>query len=825
MVSEAYRKTGRNFTFPGYQPSFPRNPAYQITHYKFNIEIDFNKKTLIGKSEFTFKLRKRVKEISLDAVDMEIKEVTLNGEKAFYTYDGRELNMEISKPSLKTLYKAEISYEVVEPRYGFHFVDEIPMVYTQGETIWNRHWLPIYDEPNMKFTTEAIIKVPKGWKAFSNGDLIEHRVEDDWEVWHYKNDFKIPSYLIALIAGDMYVEEEYVDDIKLEYIVPAIYSDRVKTTFKNTPDMIKFFNEWTGVKYPYRVYRQAAARNFLVGGMENLTLTIINDNYLMDEHSRKDFRVEGLLSHELAHQWFGDLVTCRDWSHIWINEGFATFFNNLYFRHWLGREEYIYMLVLDMDTYLAEYRSRYSRPPVYRVYKYPEEMFDRHVYQRGGLLLNMLMNLVGEDKFRRIVKLFLQRFRYSNADTEDFRKVVEEVTGENFEWFFETFFYNSGHPEIEVRYAYDRGEGGVKIDIEQKQGDDSPEVYKLPLDILMVFKDGSSKRVSYFLRDRKTSIFIPTGKRPAYVLVDPDLKLFMKITPRYGLDALENIVFNSQSTYWRILAARALGEEKSKKAVDILVKVILEDKFYGVAREAAKALGNIKTEYAKKMLIEVLGRDLDPRVKASVIEALGNYRGEEIGEALTHIVEDEEEAYSVRANAFLTMAKSRYSRVKEYLAKYIDTPSFSNIITAYILRAYGEIADEESYEIIKRYSGYDKPENIRRIAIEQLGNFPNNREVYKLLDEYVETGGERIRRSIVAACKKLFNSRALNILNKVIMLEKSGFVVKDAMLTKKNIEEALEKGEEYKKIKEQILKLEDEYRRLANRLDTLESRM
>ena len=825
MVSEAYRKTGRNFTFPGYQPTFPRNPEYQIIHYKFSLEIHFNSKTLKGAAEFTFKLKRKVGEISLDAVDMDIKEVTLNGEKAEYSYDGKELRIEIPRANTRTIYKAMVSYEVVEPKYGFHFVDEIPMVYTQGETIWNRHWLPIYDEPNMKFTTEAILKVPKGWKAFSNGDLVEHREEDEWEVWHYKNDFQIPSYLIAVIAGDMYVEEDYVDGVKLEYIVPREYSDRVKTTFKNTPDMIRFFNEWIGVKYPYKVYRQAAARNFLVGGMENLTLTIINDSYLMDEHSRKDFRVEGLLSHELVHQWFGDLVTCRDWSHIWINEGFATFFNNLYYRHWLGKDEYVYMLVLDMDSYLSEYKSRYSRPPVYRVYKYPEEMFDRHVYQRGGLLLNMLMNLVGEDRFRKIVKQFLLRFRYSNADTEDFRKIVEEVTGENYEWFFETFFYNSGHPEIEVKYMYSRKEGGVKIDIEQKQGEDAPEIYRLPIEILVVFRDGTKKRVVHTIRDRRTSIFIPTNKRPKYVLLDPDLKLFAKITPKYGIDALENIVLDSDSTYWRILAVRALGEEKSKKAVDILVKAVLEDPFYGVSREAAKSLGNIKTEYAKNKLLELLERDLEPRVKASVVEALGNYRGDEIGDALVKIVEDKDEAYSVRANAFLTMAKSKYSKAKEYLAKYIDTPSFSNIITAYILRAYGEIADDESYKVIKEYSGYGKPENIRRVAIEQLGNFPEKREVYKLLSEYIDTGGERIRRSIVAACKKLFNRKALDILNKVIALEKSGFVVKDAMLTKENIEKALEKGEEYKKIKEQITKLEDEYRRLANRLDTLETRV
>ena len=824
MVVEAYRKTGRDFTFPGYEPRFPRTPSYNIQHYRFMIEVHYNERYIVGEAEFTFKLNRRVDEITLDAVNMDIKRVLIDDMDIVYSYNGRELKLELPRKEAGHTYKVNVSYEVVEPRYGFHFVDEIPMIYTQGETIWNRYWLPIYDEPNMKFTTEGIIKVPRNWMAFSNGELIRRWEEGDWGIWHYKNEFRIPSYLIAVIAGEMYIQEEYIDGIKLEYIVPAIYRDRIETTFKNTPDIMRFFNEWIGIKYPYKVYRQAAARNFLVGGMENLTLTIINDNYLMDEHSRMDFRVEGLLSHELAHQWFGDLVTCRDWSHIWINEGFASFLHNLYYRHWLGNDEYIYMLILDMDTYLAEYRNRYSRPPVYRVYRYPEELFDRHVYQRGALILNMLMNLTGEKKFRRVVKTFLKKFRYSNADTEDFRKVLEEVTGENYEWFFETFFYNSGHPKIEVRYTYNRSEGGIVIDIEQKQGDDAPDIYKLPIEIEIKFLDGSNKRIKYRLDDRRTTLFISSTKKPKYVLIDPNLKLFAEITPKYGIDTYEHIILESDSTYWKVLSVRALGKEVSKRAVDILYHVILNERFYGIAREAAKSLGNIGIEYAKKKLLELTKIDLDPRVKASVVEALGNYRGEEIGEALIQIIEDESEGYSVRAAAFLSMAKSRYSRTKDYLKKYIDTPSYSNIITLYILRAYGEIADEESYHVIKEYTRYGKPENIRRGAIEQLGNFPDKIEVYKLLKEYAINDGERIRRSIVAACRKLLTPRCLEILDKIISMEESGFVAKEALLTKRLIEKSQERPEEFKNIKEKISEIEEKYRKLSNRIYMLEHR-
>ncbi len=823
MTVEAYRKKGKNFVFPGYEPKFPRNPDFNISHYKFKLKVYFNEKRIDGEATIYLSLRKKTSEIELDAVDMNIKKVLLNGIEMDFEYTGKTLKIPLKTSRFNNVLTVE--YEVVEPKYGFHFITEYPMVYTQGEAEWNRYWLPIYDEPNMKFTVESIIYVPRGWRAYSNGILISHVQEEDWEVWHYKTEHKIQSYLIAVIAGDLYVEEDEVDGIKLEYIVPKIYRDRVKTTFKNTPDMIKFFNRWLGVKYPYGVYRQAAARNFLVGGMENLTLTIINDRYLMDEHSRKDFRIEGLLSHELAHQWFGDLVTCRDWSHIWINEGFATFLNNIYYRHWLGNEEYIYMLFLDMDSYLSETRNKYSRPTVYRVYKYPEELFDRHVYQKGGLLLNMLMNLVGEDKFRKIVKRFLTRYKYRNADTEDFRKTVEEITGENFEWFFETFFYNAGHPVIEVKYEYDRKSKLVKVSVAQKQDEDFPEIYKIPVEIEIGYSQNRKKVFMVRLNDRMENFYFESPKPPKYVLIDPGFKLFAQIIPRYGLNVYRNILDESDSTYWKLLSVRQLGGEKSSQAVDILAEAIVKEKFYGIAREAAKSLGKIGTEYAKNKILDLISKDLDPRVKASLIEALNNFRGPSIGERLLKFIEDDNEAYSIRANSLYTLAKTGYPDAKKYLLKYIDAPSYADIITINVLKGLAEIGDEEAYEIIKKYSFPEIRENVRLTAIEQLGNFPDKKEVYKLLKDYVKQGGERIRRAVVSACKKLMNGDALEILDLIISHERSGFVVKDAMLTRKKIQEALEKGVEYRKLREKIEAVEDEYRKIHEKIEMLERKL
>jgi len=510
-----------------------------------------------------------------------------------------------------------VRYRVVEPRYGLYFIEDPPMVYTQGED----------------------------WRAFSNGVLLAAERRGGESIWRYSFEYPVPTYLIAFAAGRFSVFKEDYRGIRLEYIVAEGLEERVEPTFRMTRDMMRFFEEWLGVQYPYPVYRQVMVRDFVVGGMENVSITILNDATLMDEHSKKDFRVEDLLSHELAHQWFGDLVTCRDWSQIWINEGFATFLNLMYIRHWLGEDEYIHSLLGVMDSYLEETR-RYTRPTVYRVYKYPEELFDRHVYERGALILNMLMNILGEEVFRKAVKRFLNRYRFQNVDTEDLRKTFEEVSGEDLDWFFETFVYNAGHMELEVSVEPMEDQQMVRIDISQKQGEDMPEVYKVPVEVEAI-GDGWRIRRTYRLGKRDERIMMPVKKGLKYVLVDPGFKLMARIRPRYPLDMLGEILLGSDSTYWRLLAARAMGEKKGKKVVDLLVEAVTKSGFYGVAKEAALALGLEGSSYAKKMLRTLLEEDLHPRVRAAVVRSLGGYRDEGDAGLFIDILQDMGEAYGV----------------------------------------------------------------------------------------------------------------------------------------------------------------------------------
>lgn len=819
-----YSKVGRDFTFPEYDAVYPRDPRYKIYHYKLEIWIYPSEKKIVGNAELEVSSEYKIKYIELDAVDLNVNEVYIDGAKTEYDYDGEQLVIYFNKYLTRKRRVIRIGYSVKNPQYGIYFVEGEPLiVYSQGETEWHRYWMPIYDYPNMKFTTELIIHVPREWKAFANGRLIDTSVDGEWSNWHYLFDYPHSSYLIALAAGKLSVFKDKVNDIDLEYVVPEGREREVKTTFRNTPDMIRFFSEWTGVKYPYRIYRQVVVREFIVGGMENTSMTILTDRALLDEHARLDQWSEGLLSHELAHQWFGDLVTCKDWSHIWLNESFATLMADLYFRHWRGVDDYIYGIYNELRSYLNEYKEWYSRPIVYKVYKYSEELFDGHSYPKGAVILHMLMNLMGEDVFRKAIKVYLNRFKFKPVDTEDFRKVLEEVYGRSLEWFFDQFIYNSGHPVLKVRYSYDREEGLLKVTIKQEQGEDSLEVYKFPVDVEIVTKSGKKIRRSVWLDDKIVNVTFKLERKPLHVYIDPEFKVFAVLDPEYPVEDLIKIASESDYLYWRLLAIKRLGNNPSTSVADTLYNIIIKEEFYGLGREAAKILGSFKTGYALEKLLEALDKVSEPRIKSAILEALGEYRNERVGEKALNYLENKEEAYSVRALAVYAIGKSHYKDAVKIIKKYIDEPSYADIIRIYSLRGLGEYGGDEAYEILKKYSSKDYGQYVRMVAIEQLGNFPEKKkEVLELLKEYAYEKNRFVRRGVINACRKLAIPQVLPILDIIIYREKMGFVWKPARLVKKKLSEAMEKGIEYKKLREELEKIKEEARKLGEKLELLE---
>ncbi|MEM0382073.1 MAG: M1 family aminopeptidase [Nitrososphaerota archaeon] len=817
-----YFKPGRGFAYPEYTSKFHPNYDYRVKHLKLELWIDFEGEILRGVEEVEVEHNTGGGWVVFDACEMWIDSVRVDGGEAVWRYDGEKLRVKIGsgRGRIQVAYRAR-------PRKGFHFVkpdkanpERMPQAWSQGETEYNRFWLPLVDHPSQKHTSEVIAYVPPGYVAVSNGDLVSRGSRDGWDYWHWKMDKPHSPYLISIAAG---VFEEYGEDfngVKLSYYVPPGYGRVYRLSFEKTPKILDFFSKYLDYPYPYGKYAQVTVHEFIFGGMENTTATTLIDLTLHDEKAHIDFSSDPLIAHEAAHQWFGDLVTCRDWPHIWLNESFATFLENLFVRHDKGEDEFVYELIRDMDAYLAEYRDYYARPIVTRVYKYAAELFDAHTYPKGGVILNMLRALLGEETFRRGLNLFLKRYAYSVADTEDFRKVMEEVSGRSLEEFFEQFFYNAGHPAVRVEEEWKESSKQLVLRFKQTQGDDSLPVYHVNIPVLVKTRSGE-KAFTVELTEREATHVISLEEEPENVCIDPRFEVFKTLELARGVEKHVKVLESDEHVYCRVLAARALGRLGGAKAVEALKKCVVGDGFWGVSAEAARALGEIRSEGAKKALLEALEVVTNAKIRRPICEALGNYRGREVAEALSRVLSNNEESYYVRQAAAISLGRTREEGVHDILLKHIDTPSHASAITAGVLRGLAELGGEEALKIILKYSEDDRPSTVRAAAVASLGKFPGRREVVEALRRYSRDPSLRVRRSVVAACRELLSGEVLGILEDIAQNDAYEMVRRVARDAAERVRKSLERGVEYKELREELERIKEENRKLVERVSIL----
>ena len=329
-------------------------------------------------------------------------------------------------------------------------------IWSQGETTYNHYWFPCFDHPNDFATSEMIATVEKPLMVISNGRLLETRDNRDaTRTFHWKMEQPHASYLTSIVVGEYVpVEEKYQGIPIISYVYPNEVKEGRVTTARLL-EMVKFYSEKTGIKYPYAKYAQTMARDF-GGGMENITATTQTDQMIHDARFELDGDSDGLQSHELAHQWFGDYLTCRSWGDLWLNESFATYFQALWDEHRLGRDDFLYLDVKgNQDAYYTAWRNNLRRPIVTNNYRNPDSVFDTYAYPRGGAVLHMLRMTLGDEAWWRAINYYLRKYPHQPVQTEQFRIAIEESTGQPMDWFFEQWLYKMGHPVFRVTKNYD----------------------------------------------------------------------------------------------------------------------------------------------------------------------------------------------------------------------------------------------------------------------------------------------------------------------------------------------------------------------------------
>ncbi len=389
-----------------YAPDMP----FQVKHLKLVVEVDPAAKTLKGVCHTTLEpVSKPVSEVFFEAEDLVISRASIAGAAEALTFEHMDkgYKVQLSKAvNPGETVEIALDYQVVEPKSGIYFTGpeknyaEPYQVWTQGQDEDAHFWYPVAgaDFPNHKMTTEVVATVAKRYMALSNGNLVHESVDEEkgTRTFHWLLDKPHVSYLLALVVGVFAKVETSYKGIPVQlYCDPEILPD-AKKYFEDTDKLVALFSRLYGVEYPWPKYAQVLVRFFIFGGMENTTLTIITDRVVADESVRDEARFGEirLNAHELNHHWHGDFVTCRDWSHAYLNEGGATYAEVEATEHLLGLKERDYYIKTLTDTYFGEDRGRYRRPIVSQYYGEPIDLFDRHLYQKAGLVRHMLRYLL-----------------------------------------------------------------------------------------------------------------------------------------------------------------------------------------------------------------------------------------------------------------------------------------------------------------------------------------------------------------------------------------------------------------------------------------------
>jgi aminopeptidase N len=820
------------------EPKWPRDRVVDIKHIKLQVTLDFEKRRISGTATHTLSaILDELRQLEFDAAEMEVSAVRVGGETHSFDHSDDKLRIGLER-SLNAGDEVEVAIDYsAKPRRGLYFVgpdDGYPNkpieAWTQGEDEDSRYWFPCYDYPNDRVTSEVLATVPESFTAVSNGGLVSNNLDraSHTRTFHWRHEVPHSAYLMSLAAGEFVEIREYAGNVPVTYYVRPGREDDARRAFGNTPRMIQFYERKIGVDYPYAKYAQVAVADFIFGGMENTSATTQTADTLHDERAHLDFSSDPLVAHELAHQWWGDLLTCRDWSHAWLNEGFATYFEALWCEEDKGADEFAWNVRQDRMALIDEDSRHYRRPIVTNKYRAPIELFDRHLYEKGSLVLHMLRRTVGDELFFKSLNLYCTRHRGHNVITQDLQRAFEDATGRNLDFFFDQWVFKEGHPEIEISSSYDDKQKLASVTVKQthKTSETTP-VFRFPVTIALMDQDGKETRHRIEIKERDNIFHFPCEAAPKAVRFDPEFDVLKTFKHKRGREALEKILRHAPEAIGRADAARELGKEGSPKAVAALRDALLNDKFWGVAADAVSALGTVRTSDARDALIEGLAV-AHPKARRAAARALGEFRDADAATALMGVLEKGDPSYFVEAEAAYALGRTRDPRAFEHLQKALTRDSYLEAIRANALGGMAELRDERGIEVAREWTAYGRPPRARVAAIGALARFAklsekHRQEIVDFLAPLIDDREFMVRMRIPGAFQEIGDAEAVAPLRRLLDRDLDGRIKRrtqdaiDSLLAGRN------RIEEGNRLRSDMDKIRDENRKLKERLDKLEA--
>lgn len=625
------------------------NPVYRaeyekindLVHTKLDVKFDFAKQHLLGEAWLTLEPHfYPSNELTLDAKAMLIHKVTRNGKDLKYMYDGEKLNIKLGNMFAKgeqfdvyikyTARPEEVTQEgsaAIKNAKGLYFIDpddsdpnKPTQIWTQGETESNSCWFPTIDSPNQKTTEEIYITVPNKFVTLSNGLLLKQTENSDGTRTDYwKLDQKHAPYLFFMGIGEYSIVKDTWKNIAVDYYVEKEYEPYAKEIFGLTPEMIQFYSDYTGVEYMWPKYAQIVGRDYVSGAMENTTAVLHQERAYQTSGQLIDENIwENTIAHEIFHHWFGDLVTAESWSNITVNESFANYSEYLWIEHKYGADAADAHLHEEIQGYLAG--SNEIKDLVRFYYNSREDMFDRVSYNKGGAILHMLRKHIGDAAFRDGIKAYLTDNSYGTGEAHQLRLAMEKVTGKDLNPFFNQWYFNNGHPELDVTYTYSTAANMVTVNIKQTQ----PNMFVFPLAI-DVYEGPKTKRYEVLVDEKEKSFSFKYGKKPNLVNVDAEHFLLAEINDD---KTIENYVFqyeNAPKYEDRRSAIEKLINNQTNEVVYKTLTKALNDSYFKLRIKAIKGIDISKTNSGEaiKIIEKLATSDEKTLVQEAAIVKLG----------------------------------------------------------------------------------------------------------------------------------------------------------------------------------------------------------
>ncbi len=832
MNSEETR-SHRAFALPGSALQYGPDKRVDVKHIDLYLVPDLQAQRLEGVCTTTVcAFDEEISELVLDAVDLQISEVKRDGATLAFVRRGDHLAIAFDPPIAAGAQATfSVAYFVDKPQAGLffiapdaHYPDKISHAWTQSQDENARYWLPCFDYPHEKQTTSTTVVVPRGLFALANGALVERKDDGDTTIFRYRQDVAHSTYLLTMVVGPFVeVEQRGGERPVLYYVLPGREADGERS-FGKTPNMIDVFESRLDCTYPYARYSQIAVSDFIFGGMENTSATTQTDRTLHDERAHADFSSDPLVAHELAHQWFGDLLTCRDWSHAWLNEGFATFFEAVFREADLGSDEYLYDIFGCVERYLEEDSDRYRRPIVWNTFRDPIELFDRHLYEKGGAVLHMLRGELGESRFWRSMQRYVRDNAGRNVETIDLIRAIESATGRNLRGFFDRWVFRGGHPELKVALSWDRERRSLTVTVDQKQACDAENpAFEFDVELgLALGESGAEKRMSIAVRGAHETLTIPLEREPSLVRFDPGAFILAKVETAFGVHFAAAALRGDANPIARIYAALELIKDASREAREAMGEAFAHERFWGVLAEACAALGATRAPWARELLLGALRHD-HPKVRRAAAHALGSFKNDrEVASALLAPAQHDS-SYFVQSAALEALGKSGDARAFDVLIDALGGTSWNATVQAGAAHGLAELADERSADALLAVVKSGHEEHLRRAALSALARLAERREdrrtlvlenIHAALDEPMFL----LRISAIAALERLADPRSVAPLTELADGTSDGRLRRDAM-------EAIVRIRENQKVPAQVTGLRSDLDRLREDQQKLQAKL